>query len=55
MKVKEMIEKLSKLDQEKEVLFLGSGENPLEDGFGIKDVFEIRGSDENDYIYLVEQ
>lgn len=54
MKAKEVIERLQKLDQEKEVVFLGSGENPINDGFGIKDIFEIKGSNDNDYIFLVE-
>lgn len=54
MKAKEVIERLQKLDQEKDVVFLGQGENPMEDGFGIKDIFEIKGSNESDYIYLIE-
>lgn len=54
VKAKEVIERLQKLDQEKEVVFLGSGENPIDDGFGIKDIFEIKGSNDNDYIFLVE-
>ena len=36
MKVKELIERLKKLDQEKEVLILNNGDNPFDNGYPVK-------------------
>lgn len=54
MKVKELIKKLSELDSEKEVVVLYSGDTPLNNGSGIAEVFEIKGSTNDDYVFIQE-
>ncbi len=44
MLVEELIEKLKEFDQEKEVVWLSSGDNPLDGGYPIGSVFEIKGT-----------
>ena len=54
MLVMELIEKLQKLDEEKEVVILYSDDSPLNNGNAIQDVFEINGSNSDDYVYIWE-
>lgn len=55
MKVKEVIEKLSKFNQEAEVYMLRYDENPLDNtGSGIEKVFELKGDEVNTGVYIKE-
>lgn len=54
MKVKELIEKLSKFDKEKQAVILFCDENPiLDSGRGIDKVYEIKGI-EDDCVFIQE-
>ncbi len=55
MKVKEVIEKLSKFNQEAEVFILSYGSNPLEDGYSIGKVFELNSDEDFAGAYIVEE
>ncbi len=54
MKVRELIDKLEKLDLDKEVLILLNDDNPLESGSYIEEVFEITGTEMQDGVFLKE-
>lgn len=55
MKVKELIEKLSKFDQEKQVVFLNNGDNPVTDtSYGIGRIYEVKGIDD-EAVFLEEE
>ncbi len=55
MKVKELIQTLQKFDQEKEVVFLNNGDNPVSDsGYGIGRIFEVIGTDD-EAVFLEEE
>lgn len=52
MIVRELIEKLKKVNQEKEVVLINGGESPFGNGTIIERVFEISGTDNDDYVFL---
>ena len=55
MKVEELIKKLQNFDPQKEVVVLHYGDNPIDDdGANIKDAFEIKGLDDYNYVYIME-
>ena len=47
MKVKELIEKLQKLDQEEKIYILSEGDSPFDYGYEIKRVYEIKTDETN--------
>lgn len=54
MKVKELIEKLSEFDKEKQVVILYCDENSiLDSGRGIDKIYEIKGT-EDDCVFIQE-
>ena len=54
MKVRELIDKLEEFDLDNEVLILLNGDNPLENGSSIGEVFEITGTEMQDGVFLKE-
>lgn len=55
MTVKELIKKLSEFDQEKEVVFLNNGDNPVTDtAYGIGRIYEIKGI-HDEAVFLEEE
>lgn len=55
MKVKELIEKISKFNQEAEVFILSCGSNPLEDGYSIGKTFEVNSDEDFAGVYIMEE